>query len=165
MNITSFKVSEDKSTLLLSITDAATVSSLYLWDKETFKVQEYKVDLSAKLTGTANQDIIITPGDIGVSYFDGVYFVEAIDGSATSCKIAAELTKYKECILDKVLESKDCESCLEITYPEVLNSQTLLYTLEKAVELNLIQEVLTLIFTLDKFCSNDCKGCGEFKNI
>ena len=166
MNITSFQVASDKTALLLNIEDAATAIQLHLFTKETYKVDELKIDLSSKLTGEYAQLIIITPEDLGITKFDGVYFIEVINLNGDNfCAIAGELTRYKECILDKVLEYQDCVSCLAVNQPEVLNSFTLLYTLEKAIELNLIQEVLTIVFALDKFCTNDCKGCGEYKNI
>lgn len=155
----------DRSSLVLNLDDAGTAINLYLWTKETYKVEEFKIDLSTKLNGQYSQIINITPEDIGITKFDGVYFIDAITATDTKCAIAAELIKYKECILNKVLEYQDCESCLKITQPELLNSFTLLYTIEKAIELNLIQEVLTIVFALDKFCTNDCKGCGEYKSL
>lgn len=165
MNITSFKVATDKSSLILDLNDAGTVTNLYLWTKETYKVEEFKIDLSSKLNGQFSQIINILPEDIGITNFDGVYFIDVVSITDTACAIAAELTRYKECILNKVLAYADCFSCLQVEQPEVLNAQTVLYTIEKAIELNLIQEVLTLVFFLDKVCSNDCNGCGEYKNI
>ncbi len=165
MKITSFEVSEDSSVILLNVDNAGAATNLHLWTKETYKIDEYKIDLSGKLTGQFSQSIIITPGDIGASHFDGVYIIDIVGSEGTVCAIAAELTRYKECILEKVLAYQDCDSCLEINYPQVLNAQTLLYTIEKSIELNLVQEVLIMIFALDKFCTNDCKGCGEYKNI
>lgn len=164
MKITSFKVSNDKSSLLLEIDDATTATNLFLWDKEHYNIDEHKIDLSTKLDGTASQSIVITLADLSISEFDGVYFIDLIDPNDKVCGIVGELTRYKECILDKLLSYQGYDSCLEINYPEVLNSFNLLYTIEKAIELNLAQETLTIIFSLDKFCSNDCKGCGEYKS-
>ena len=163
MNITSFTISSDKTSLLLYIEDAATVNELNLWTKETYKIDALKIDLSSKLTGEFSQFITITPVDLGITKFDGVYFIEAISGSESSTLIAHELSTYKQCILDKILAIKDCQSCLDFSNPSILNAQTLLYTLELAIEENMIQETLHIVFALDKLCGTNCKGCGKTK--
>lgn len=163
MNITSFKVSQDKTSLELALTSAAAATTLHLWTNKTYRVDELKIDLSAKLTGATNPVIYITPQDLGITSFDGVYFIELTDNVETLTAVTAELSKYKECVIEKVLAIKDCDSCMEIENPEVLNVQTALYTLELALSEKAYQEILTIVFMLDKFCTNDCRGCGDYK--
>lgn len=165
MEITSFKLTSDKTALELVLANATNAVTLSLWTNKTYKVNGLEIDLSAKLNGAASQTITITPEDIGLTEFDGVYFIDVIDDTETICAIASELTRYKECILDKILSYTGCDSCLELNYPSVLNAQASLSALQIAIELALPQEILNTIFSLDKFCSNDCKGCGQYKNI
>lgn len=165
MNITSFKVSQDKASLELVLDTASAATTLYLWTNKTYKTNGLEIDLSAKLDGTPSQNISITLADLALEYFDGIYFIEVSDGTNTDGDVTAELTRYKECILEKVLALKDCDNCLEIINPGIYNAQTLLYTLEKALEEKLPQEILHIVYGLDKFCTNSCNNCGQYKNI
>jgi hypothetical protein len=165
MEITLFQVSEDKTTLDLTLQNAEMADTLHLWTNKTYKTEGLQIDLSDKLNGAASQSITITLEDLGLSEFDGIYFIDVIDDVETKCAIAEELTRYKECIVDKVSSYVGCDSCLETIYPEVLNALHSLITLEIAIELALPQEILNIVFALDKFCNNDCKGCGKYKNI
>jgi hypothetical protein len=165
MEITLFKVSEDKTRLDLTLQNAEMADTLHLWTHKTYRTEGLEIDLSAKLNGAATQSITITLEDLGLSYFDGVYFIDVIDDVETVCSMTSELTRYKECILDKMLSYEGCDSCLELNYPEVLKLQALYNELILAIELSYFQEIITLLFGLDKLCSNDCKGCGKYKNI
>lgn len=165
MTITSFKVLPDKTALELSLTDASTATTLSLWTNKTYKTVGLETDLSDKLNGAASQTITITLADLDLSSFDGVYFIDVVSPTETICGIVAETTRYKECILDKILESTSADTCLHYNYAEILNAHALYTTLDIALEMKLPQEILTIIFALDKFCTNACKGCGEYTNI
>jgi hypothetical protein len=165
MTITSFKVLADKTALELILTDASTATTLSLWTNKTYKTVGLETDLSDKLNGAASQTITITLADLDLSSFDGVYFIDVVSPTETICGIAAETTRYKECILNKRLEYVGEDNCLEYNYPSILNAQSLLLTLDLALEMKLPQEILTIVYALDKFCTEDCKGCGEYKNI
>jgi hypothetical protein len=162
MNITSFKISQDKSTLELELVDAGAATSLKLWTNKTYKTEGLEIDLSAKL-GT--NSITITLEDLGISYFDGVYFIEITNPSETVCGIAAELTKYKECVIEEVLANTECSDCKEQAKPSILNKHTLLRTLELALELAQPQKILNIVFALDRLCNNDCNGCSKYKEL
>jgi len=163
MKISSIAISTDRTQIDLVITDAASLTSLSLWTDITYKDYSLAIDLSVKLTGAATENITITLSDLSLTYFDGVYFVEA-EGTEVSIAAVADLTRYKECILTKVLQIAQCNDCLKVFNNSLLNSQTLLLSLQTAVNEGFIDEIMLIIETLNKFCSDNCKSCGEYKN-
>lgn len=164
MQITLFKITDDKTQIDLTITDAASVTTLYVWTASTYKDYTLAIDLSSKLTASATENIIITPADLSITEFDGLYFVEAVDPDEVSIDIEVETAKYKECILEKVIALSLCSDCLTKENNSLNNAQTLLHALEYSVELDFPNEAINAINALDKFCDNACKSCGGFTN-
>jgi hypothetical protein len=165
MVITNFKINDAKTEIELSISDASSVNTLSLFTNKTYKDYSQVVDLSSKLTGSATENITITLGDLSIPYFDGLYFIQSEDSDEISQAITSDLTRYKECILDKVIELSICDDCLKRKSDSVINAQQLLIGLENSTEQGFIDESFILIKALDKYCSNDCKNCGEYKNL
>jgi len=165
MQITTFKISQDRLSMNIIISDAATVTSLKFWTKSTYKDYTQSIDLTTKLTGALTENITVTLSDLGLSYFDGVYFIEAEDPDEITNSITGDLTRYKECILNKVLEYSICEDCLKDKSISLINAQSLLYALETSITQGFINEIVNLTIALDRYCSNTCNSCGEYKNI
>lgn len=165
MEITSLKPSENKSSLVLEITDAADATILRLWTDKTYKNFAEVKDFSAKLTNAATQNITITLSELGEPYLDGVYFVEAKDTDETSIAMTAELSRFKECIMDKLLEIATCDECLSNENRALMNAHTSLITLEHAVAIQFPDEAITIKRALDRFCNNSCRSCGTYQNI
>lgn len=160
MKITEFKISDTNDQLELSIEDAASVVSLRLWKDSNYKDISKAIDLSSKLTSSSNELITITLSDIGESYFDGVYFIEAEDDNELSLEYVYDLISYKECIMDK-LNSLDKLDCLKTKNSNLLNAHSILLGLEDALEYRYINEILLYSKSLKVFCSNDCKQCKD----
>lgn len=165
MKITVFEVSDDRSFLNLIITDASTTTSLVLWTKDTYKDYSKAIDLSSKLTGADTETIIITPLDISQVYLDGVYFIETWGDDLFSSGVTSELTRYKECILGKLVNILPESGCLKIKDDSLMNAQTLLLSLEDAIEGFFIDEIMIIIKALDLYCSNECRSCKEYSPI
>lgn len=165
MQITTFTISQDRLSINIIIEDAATLSSLKFWTTTTYKDYTKAIDLTYKLTAAITENITVTLSELGLTYFDGVYFIETEDPDEISNAITADLTRYKECILNKVLEYSICDSCLEKNVTQLSNAQGLLYGLETSITQGFIDEVINITKALDKFCSNECSSCGQYKNI
>lgn len=163
MQITKFEISSDKSKIDLTITDAADLVSLSLWDHKTYKDYSKLIDLSDKLTGSATENIEISPVDLGIAYFDGIYFIEAEDPTETFIDFTSELSRYKECAVVKKLEAitSSCNSCNDTKNIEFQNVNSTIEILEYALDLRYINEILLLVETLDKYCTNKCNSCGK----
>lgn len=165
MQITQFEISADKTQMDVTIIDAATVSALRLW--KDFDYQDFSLaqDLSAKLTGSATESITITLADIGEISFDGVYYLQAEDPDEVSIDVTAELTRYKECILDKIITANLGNKCLTENNTDTLNAHSTLFSLAYAIELNFVNEIIKLLSMLQVYCSDECKSCGGYTNI
>lgn len=160
MQITYFKLSTDKTKIDLTITDAADVVSLSVWTDKTYKEFSKLIDLSGKLTGAATENIEIFPSDLGLSFFDGIYFIEAEDDTEASLEFTYELSKYKECILTKAINATTCKESLEKSNTTLLNIYTLYKSLEYSIDLRFINEMLLIIDSLNKYCIDPCTTCS-----
>lgn len=165
MQITKFEITSNRAYIELRITDASAIEGLRLWTKDTYKDSSKAIDLSSKLTGASEEIIQIFPNDISQSYFDGIYFIEAWDDIVTSTDITSDLTRYKECILAKVLNLTAKSDCLNKKDYSVINAQTLLSALEDAIAQNFIDEIMMIVKVLDKYCTNTCKSCKKYPSI
>lgn len=164
MQITQFSINNARTQINLTITDAASVTSLTLFTEDTYKDYSTAVDLSSLLTGAATESISITLGAISEAYFDGIYIIEAQDPDEVKYALTSDLTRYKECILNKLVELSLCDSCLKKESSSLINAQGLLNGLEDAVEQGFIEEATNIVKALDKYCSNDCVSCGKYNN-
>lgn len=165
MKITAFSISSDRTELDLTISDAASVASLRLWTDKTFKNFSKALDLSAKLTGSVTEVITITLADLGILYFDGVYFIEAEDSDETSMEYVYTLSRYKECIVDRLMYISKCNECLKSENADLKNAFMFLTGLVYTLEDRYIDEMLTFITVLNTYCNNTCSTCGKYKNI
>ena len=164
MTITLLEISNDRSQIELTLTDAATVTSLKLWTDKTFKNFNTAIDLSSKLTNAVTQYITITLGDLNIPFFDGIYFIEVEDPDEISLDYAYILDKYRECILDKVMYTTNDNECLKKGSLDLINAYMLLGSLNIALEDRYIDEILIIINALNVYCSNDCSSCGKYNN-
>jgi len=165
MTITNFSISNDRTQFDLTITDAASATSLKLWTVSTYKDYSLAIDLTSKLTGSATEVITISLADISQYYFDGVYFIEVEDVNEIVDSITSDLTRYKECILNKILNVINADGCLAENSAPFVNVQTLLYGLNTAIENSFIDEIIKIVNSLEKYCSNECISCSKYKNI
>jgi len=166
MEIVTFSLSTDKTKLNLVLSDAATATTLKVWTDATYKDYSEAIDLSTLLNNAASQSIEITPTDLNIPYLDGIYFVEVEDPAIVLNQVAANLTRYKECILNKLREVSVCLDCPgDKTSLALINLQGILYGLEIAIDQGFIDEITLKFNAIKKYCSDDCKSCGDKSNI
>lgn len=165
MEITSIVLSTDNSTLDIVITNAAILTNLRLWTTATFKDYDQAVSLNSFLTGASTENISISPLDIGQTFFNGIYFIEAEDNIEVSLKVLGVLTTYKACLIQKILSLGVCVDCLDNKSDSIKNAHILLRSLEDAIELGFIDEILTIDNALSLYCSDDCNNCGNYSDI
>ena len=165
MTITQFEISLDRTQIDLTITTASAATALRFWTDKTYKDYNDLIDLTTKLTGVATEVIVLTLADLGLSYFDGVYFIEVEDPTEIVASITADLTRYKECILNKLMIYSICDDCLLEESIPLINAQSLLNGLETSIEQGFVDELFNIVSSLNKYCSNDCVSCGQYKNV
>tara|TARA_R110000822_G_scaffold73853_1_gene177549 strand:- start:3824 stop:4327 length:504 start_codon:yes stop_codon:yes gene_type:complete len=165
MQITQFEINSTRTAMDVTITDAATVSTLYLFKAGTYKDFSLAVDLSALLTAAATETLSLTLANIGEAYFDGVYILTAEDPDEISNAITTDLTRYEECIVNKLSEIQLCDSCLKKQSISLSNSRMLLDGIKDAASVGFIEEACNIALALDKYCSNTCASCGAYSNV
>lgn len=165
MQITQFKINNLRTEINLTISDAATVNTLLLFTNNTYKDYNQAIDLSSKLTGSTTENITITLADLNLPFFDGLYFVEVEDSDEISQAITSDLTRYKECIIEKISQLEICDDCSNKKAIATLNTHQVLISLEDAISQGFIEESFNFIKMLDKDCLNDCNSCGKYSNV
>ena len=165
MTISSFNISIDKTQLDLVMTDAADARVLRLWTDKTYKDFTVAIDLSSKLTGASIEYIEIALADIGIPYFDGIYFIEVEDANEIAQAMAWELTRYEECIVNRLGYLSVCNDCLVGEDDDLKNAFLFLEGLKTALENNLIDDIIWLNEVINKYCTNDCATCGKFSSL
>lgn len=166
MQITLFKINEQRDAINLTIIDAQDLTSLKLFTDKTYKDYSKAIDLSNLIIeGASEQNIEISLNNLEIPFFDGIYFIEIESNDSIEYAITQDLTKYKECILEKLVQNSLCDDCLKKKSVSLLNSQSLLYGIESAIQEGFIEEAFNLIKALSKFCDNKCKTCGRYNNI
>lgn len=116
ITITQFAISNDLKEMQLDITVANSfrVTSVVLWNQDTFKDDTQKIDLSSKLAGTSeSESISVVPSDISESQFDGLYLVqiESSDPSDNPALVAAISLRQYYSVVTKLLFTVNA-SCL-----------------------------------------------------
>lgn len=162
MRIDSVQISSDFTNLIVTITDASSANTLLFWNNDTYKDFTQSKDFSAKLDGTATQTVDISLSEINEPYFDGIYFFEAQSNTETSINYCYILTKYKECVLNGIMEMKGCDDCLEKMDNKVREMHSILMSLEYALQERFIDDAISIVKMMDKFCSKSCNTCGTY---
>jgi|AntRauTorcE11897_2_1112592.scaffolds.fasta_scaffold36257_1 hypothetical protein len=165
MEITSLSLSLDKTELTIEIDDASLVNSFYLFTEDTYKNYSLAVDLMSNVSGQTTESVVLLASDLGLAFFDGLYFIEVIDPNTISTKLIPSLLRYEECILNKVLKINKCDDCLKEKSLPLINAQTTLEGLKIASANGFVQEAINLINNLKRYCSEKCKSCGDYNNL
>lgn len=166
--IKKFQISSDTNTINVELEagENETITKVLLWDNNTFQDYSKAIDLTFKLSQTSNiEEFTIETKDVSKSSFTGIYFIEVTtsDQECENCGligIAANLIKYNECLLDKVLKYSVCASgnCNDKLENAILSIDTLLETLSICIASGYYSEATDLLKTLDLLCNN-CDSC------
>lgn len=165
MNISNFSVNSEQTEISITIDDAANVSELFLFTEDTYKNYSLARDLSSYLTGATTEIITISTIDLDIKVFDGIYYLEATSPTEISSAFLYALSRYEECILNKILKINLCDDCLKNKSLQLINAQTTLEGLKIALQNGFIIEGINLLNNLKNYCSNKCKSCGEYDNL
>lgn len=165
MKITQFTPNQYNTELILKVEDAELATHLIIWVNDDFTDYSKSIDISSLLNGSSSQTINITFSDLSVNKLDGIYLIRLEAPGELTQALTGVYTRYKECILNKLSEIKLCDDCLDNISSSLITSQTLLTGLQFAVEQGFIEEAISIKKSLDKYCSNECKTCGNYTNI
>ena len=165
VSISSFFINSSGTALTVNLDDTTTINSVYIFKPETYKDYEKAINLTPLYEGTSVSQLDIKLSEIGEPYFDGVYIIEIENSLGSDKAITYDLTRYNECILNKVLEFSICDDCLKKNSQSLINANMLIEALKISVDNGFLEEVVNITKALKTYCSNKCKTCGEHKHI
>jgi hypothetical protein len=166
MQITKFEINSERDAISLQLINAELLNSLLLFTNKTYKDYSLAVNLNHLIQEGANvQNIEIPINELNTPFFDGLFVIEAESEDDIISALEYDLTRYEECILEKLVKFALCDDCLKNKSLSLINSQALLEGVKSAVKEGFIEEAFNLIKALDIFCSNKCKTCGNYKNV
>lgn len=166
ISVTKFIVSNDLSALDLEVSVEAgqTVTSLLLWNEDTYRDPLTAIDLSSKVVGTGDTEVIsISAEEAEVGRFDGMYFLLIKDSDENAVVVATfNLTQYY-IIQAKLIANIDL-SCLNCNanFQNALLFDMYLEATKQALLLGRFQDAIDnlskLIITID---TSDCDECNN----
>ena len=168
-------INNDRTSMDVSITTEVgqLFESVRLWTDATFKDYSVAKDFSSKLLKTSENEVFsITAVDLGLAQFDGLYFLEFEDNATTPylvLGIAADLTTYKQCMLDQVLaltnSSVDLytgEGCESPEVDNIININMMLEAISVSIQSGFYGESLDFLNALKKLCVGNCAECPNY---
>jgi hypothetical protein len=175
ITINTLQISTDRKTLTVALTTdvGSTFTTVNLWTEDTYKDSLTVKDLSSKLAGSTNtESFTITSTDVGVSVFDGLYFIEfGDDASLLQLGAVAELTTYKKCLLDETLETLNSSNNIlqgeggdNLKLNKLVYIHAILNSLQSAIISGYYGEAIDFIKVLKKFCKK-CSDCESLSSI
>jgi hypothetical protein len=188
ITVNNFEIQENGSQLAIDVQTetGSLITSILLWNINTFKDYSATINLNYKLTQLTNQEsFIVTAEELQIASFDDMWFIEIQDNyiPEDNCgqfldpalAITYNLSPYYKCLLNRFFESQKnpCTNCDNPFIDKlVLSIGLTLDIIEKSIEEGYYLQAIDLIKKLQKFCSIkkcnncekvECSSCSKFK--
>jgi len=174
--IKNFEILNDGQQLAIDVEtiEGSIITSIQLWDINTFKDTSLSIDLNYKLEQINNKEVfIIDAKEVSVYSFTDIWFVEIqsnYEGNegCTSCQdpalgITYNLQPYYKCMLNYLLESEksiDCNSTNVYTNNLTITVNLLIDSIEKSLAIGYYLQAIEMLNNLKKLCNiSKCKNC------
>jgi len=174
--IINFEILNNGSQLAINVETitGSIITSIKLWNTDTFKNNALSIDLNYKLEQTSNiEDFIVTASEINISSFTDIWFIEIetnYEGTegCTNCQdpalgITYNLQSYYKCMLNYLLEAErnlDCNSTNTYVNNLTITVNLLIDAIEKSLEIGFYSQAIEMLTNLKKLCSiSKCKNC------
>jgi len=174
--IKNFEILNDGQQLAIDVEtiEGSIITSIQLWDINTFKDESLSIDLNYKLEQINNKEVfIIDAKEVSVYSFTDIWFVEIqsnYEGNegCTSCQdpalgITYNLQPYYKCMLNYLLESEksiDCNSTNVYTNNLTITVNLLIDSIEKSLAIGYYLQAIEMLNNLKKLCNiSKCKNC------
>lgn len=176
VTIKNFEILNDGQQLAIDVETitGSIISSIKLWDINTFKDTSLSIDLDYKLEQIDNTEVfIVTATELNISSFTDIWFIEIesnYEGTegCTSCQdpalgITYNLQPYYKCMLNYLLESeKSIDYNLTDVYSNnlTITVNLLIDSIEKALNIGYYLQAIEMLNNLKKLCNiSKCKNC------
>jgi hypothetical protein len=168
ITITNFAISNDllEMNIGIEVDGGETVTSLVLWNQDTFKDDTQKIDLSSKIVGSGNTESIdIVPTDISESKFDGMYFIEIVssDSADNAAVVAAISLRQYYHVVTALLYTVNthCLNC-NGNLQNALVLDMYLEGIKTALQVGRFRDAITFLSKINIIThTQDCDGCTQ----
>jgi hypothetical protein len=189
IKINDFQIIENGDKLAINVETniGSTITSILLWNNETFKDESQSISLNYKLEQINNKEIfIVNASEIQIDSFKDIYFIEVesdYENEEDECNtcgtpalgITYSLLSYYNCLLNYVLENKNsnCNDCNNSYINKTaITINLLIDSIEKGIETGYYSEAIDMLEELKKLCNLknctncekvNCSKCSKFK--
>jgi len=175
--INNFEILNDGQQLAIDVetVEGSIITSIQLWNIDTFKDESLSIDLNYKLEQINNKEVfIIDAKEVSVYSFTDIWFIEIQSNyvgteGCTSCQdpalgITYNLQPYYKCMLNYLLESEksiDCNSTSVYSNNLTITVNLLIDSIEKSLAIGYYLQAIEMLNNLKKLCNiSKCKNCG-----
>jgi hypothetical protein len=176
VTILNFEILNDGQELAIDVETiiGSNITSIKLWDIDTFKDESLSIDLDYKLEQINNKEVfIVTATELNISSFTDIWFIEIKsdyegDEGCVNCQdpalgITYNLQPYYKCMLNYLLESEksvDCNSTNVFFNNKTITVNLLIDSIEKALNIGYYLQAIEMLNNLKKLCDiSKCKNC------
>ena len=176
VTINNFEILNDGQQLAIDVetVSGSIITSIQLWNIDTFKDDLLSIDLDYKLENINNKEIfIIEATELNISTFTDIWFVEIKSNyttteNCTSCQdpalgITYNLQPYYKCMLNYLLKSEksiDCNSTSVYSNNLTITVNLLIDSIEKSLDIGYYLQAIEMLNNLKKLCNiSKCKNC------
>ena len=174
--INNFEIISDGQQLAIDVetVEGSIITSIQLWNINTFKDYSLSIDLNYKLEQINNKEVfIIDAKEVNVYSFTDIWFVEIQSnyvgtGGCTNCQnpalgITYNLQPYYKCMLNYLLDMRksiDCNSTNLYSDNLTITVNLLIDSIERSLDIGYYLQAIELLNNLKKLCNiSKCKGC------
>lgn len=174
--VNNFEILNDGQQLAIDVetVEGSLITSIKLWNIDTFKDESLSIDLNYKLEQINNKEIfIIDAKEVSVYSFTDIWFIEIQSNyigteGCTNCQdpalgITYNLQPYYKCMLNYLLES---EKSIEYNSTSVYSNNLtitvnlLIDSIEKSLAIGYYLQAIEMLNNLKKLCNiSKCKNC------
>lgn len=174
--IKNFEILNDGQQLAIDVETitGSIITSIKLWDIDSFKDYSLSIDLNYKLEQINNKEVfIITATELNIVSFTDIWFIEiesnyeGVDG-CVNCQdpalgITYNLQPYYKCMLNYLLElekATNCNSNNIYSNNLTITVNLLIDSIEKSLDIGYYLQAIEMLNNLKKLCNiSKCKNC------
>ena len=174
--INNFEIISDGQQLAIDVETVvgSIITSIQLWDINTFKDYSLSINLNYKLEQINNKEVfIVSAEELNLYSFKDIWFMEVqsnyegVEG-CTACQdpalgITYNLQPYYKCMLNYLLDMRksiDCNSTNLYSDNLTITVNLLIDSIERSLDIGYYLQAIELLNNLKKLCNiSKCKGC------
>ncbi len=177
--INEISISNDSKKLQVNVETnvGASITSIKLWDHNTFKEYDQAIDLSFKLENINNKEVfIVESSEINIPSFTGIYFLEiesdyeeeeaCISCTNTVLGVATNFNSINTLILDMILQLNVCDdfdNCNKVNKKKIINNTLMIEAVSRALLFGYYDEAIFIYNKILKLNKNIT--CNTCKNL